>query len=432
MKSIQFTYQNSALVSQAELADLGQRLESEVQTLATIGRSGAYDSDYASINLPFDQARLTTIQALVEKKLVLKPTALVVIGIGGSNLGTQAIQVALQGTMYNQLNPSLKVYWVDTVDSDYIAQIIMNIEQELKQGNNIIINVVSKSGTTTETIANFEVFLALLKKYKPNDYAKYIVATTDKDSQLWHLAQQEQFAMLEIPKNVGGRFSVFSSVGLFPLGLLKVDLDQLLAGARDMVDQCIENSSTNYAMVSASIIFAQMQQNKNIHDTFLFAKSLEYVGAWYRQLVGESLGKDGKGITPTISIGSIDLHSVAQLYLGGPNDKVTTFIEIHENKTTVKVPTMLAFDKLVPNIQGRSLFSIMYAILNGTQKAYQNNKRPFMVIQLPEISAYTIGQLLQMKMIEIMYLGFLLEVNPFDQPHVELYKKETRKILNHE
>ena len=431
MKSIEMIYKNSALVSESDLAKAQGQLEPEIAAVAKAVQVGGYGSDYASVNAPFDQARLTTIKALVEEKKQLKPTALVVIGIGGSNLGALAVYQALNGCMYNQMNPVIKVYWADTVDSDYISQIIACVERELKQGNNVLLNVVSKSGSTTETIANFEIFLELLKKYKPNDYAKYVIATTDKDSKLWQLAQQAPFAVLEIPKKIGGRFSVFSAAGLFPLGLLSVDLDALLKGAADMVDQSTQKDN-NPAALSAAIIFEQSKQGKTIHDTFLFAQALEGVGKWYRQLVGESLGKDGKGMTPTVSMGSVDLHSVAQLYLGGPNDKVTTFIEVDKNKTNVAVPDIPMFDALVPNIQGKPLSSLMDAILNGTQKAYQNNRRPFVVIQLPEISAYTIGQLLQMKMIEIMYLGFLLEVNPFDQPHVELYKKETRKILSHE
>lgn len=414
-------------------------LKSEIMRVNQALDDHAYDSVYASLNLPFDDSSIQKIKTLVDDKKSLKPTVLVVIGIGGSNLGTLAIQEALLGKLYNEKNPDLKIYYADTVDSAYISEILKLVTQELKNGNRIILNVVTKSGTTTETIANFEIFLQLLMRYYPDEYAQYVVVTTDRDSVLWNIAHEEKFSLLEIPKNVGGRYSVFSAVGLFPLGLLGCDIFSLLRGATDMLKICSSLLlDENYAAQSACIMYAQYKQSIHIQDLFLFSMQLEGIGKWYRQLVGESLGKEFNlqgakveiGITPTVSIGTIDLHSVGQLYLGGPRDKSTTFVSVKDQSNKLVVPEMQLFERAVEKIQGKSMASIMQAILQGVQAAYIKNNRPFVALELPECTEYYIGQLLQYKMVEIVYLGYLLGVNPFDQPNVESYKQETRKILS--
>jgi glucose-6-phosphate isomerase len=396
-----------------------------------------YDDDHASINLPNDIQNLERITALIEQKQQLTPKYLIVVGIGGSNLGTLAVQEAILGKLYNQTYPDLKVLYADTVDDDVIKQIISIIEPGLKKGENVLINGVSKSGGTTETIANFEVLVKVLKKWK-KQYAQYVIVTSDKDSNFWNYAQDKDISVLEIPKKVGGRFSVFSSVGLFPLGMLGIDITQLLHGAQTMKKKCLSsNLYQNPAALSASLIYQHYLNGKNIHDLFLFCTDLESLGKWYRQLMGESIGKEFnttmnqvfEGITPTVSIGSTDLHSMAQLYLGGPYDKFTTFVRIDKNKDTVTVPIQPQDAELVQGIKGKSLHKIMNAILSGVQRAFIKGKRPFVEIVLPDKSAYSIGQFMQFKEMEIMYLGYLLGVNPFDQPNVESYKIETKKIL---
>ena len=170
-----------------------------------------------------------------------------------------------------------------------------------------------------------------------------------------------------------------------------------------------------------------------IHDTFLFSLDLESLGKWYRQLMGESIGKEYDqqgnrvfiGITPTVSLGTIDLHSVAQLYLGGPKDKYTTFVTIENESEIITIPGTAV---LMP---GKNIKAVMDAFVEGTQRAYFNNGRPFSTITLPYKNAYYLGQYMQFKMVEMMYLGYLLQVNPFDQPNVELYKHEVAILLNH-
>jgi len=406
MKSLTFS-NNNALVSEASIRNSVKKLLKEIKILSNLNSD--YSDSRSSINLPLDLPMLRGVKDMIKEKLKLKPSYLIVVGIGGSNLGTIAIQEAVLGKLYNQLNPKIKVLYADTVDSDSINSIIQLIKSEK---GNVLLNVISKSGTTAETVANFEVLLNTLKKYKKN-FNKYVVAATDQGSRLWDLAIKNHFDVLEIPKKVGGRYSVFSPVGLFPLGMLGINLEKLLRGAEDMKHKCLSKSlNTNPAAISAALAYLNYKKGNNIQDLFLFSNDLESLGRWNRQLIGESLGKNKKGITPTVSIGSTDLHSVAQLYLGGPYDKFTTFVSIDKNHH--------------PN---NKLDRIMKAILAGTQKSFRKNKRPFTKITLPDKSEYSIGQFLQLKMIETIYLGSLMNVNPFDQPKVEDYKAETRKLL---
>jgi glucose-6-phosphate isomerase len=438
MKQLQLS-SDASKIADHQLQELAKQLSSEITAMNTALEQG-YDDVHASLNLPSDKTMVKQVKHLITKKQKMHPAYLIVVGIGGSNLGTMAVQEALQGRLYNQTTEDTKVLYADTVDADTIHDIMTIIAPVLQRGEHVLINGVSKSGGTTETIANFEVLIALLQKYR-KDYEKDVVVTTGEGSKLWMLAREKGFDVLPIPKKVGGRYSVFSTVGLFPLGFLGIDIDDLLKGACDMRVKCLSSSvKENLAAQSACLIYAHHLKGRNIHDLFLFSPDLESVGKWYRQLMGESLGKEYNlkgeqvfnGITPTVSIGSTDLHSMAQLYLGGPYDKFTTFLRVEENKASPHLPHRSDYDSLVKGIQGKPISDIMDAILKGVQTAFTKGGRPFMEISLPEKSPYCIGQLLQLKMMEMMYLGHLMGVNPFDQPNVEAYKIETRRILEAE
>lgn len=435
MKQIIFNHDN-ALISNEELHQTLQKAQEEIERMNQATQKN-YDDDRASINLATDIDMRNNVKKIINQKKDLNPEYIVVVGIGGSNLGTIAVQEAVLGKLFNQHNPQTKILYADTVDSDLLQSIISIIEPVLKQGKTVIINGVSKSGGTTETIANFETLLEVIKQYH-QDYHKYLVVTTDKNSKFWNWAQDNNVSALEIPKLVGGRYSVFSPVGLFPLGLIGIDIDTMLDGAAQMRTRALEKDPTkNPALISAALLYLHNQNGKTINDMFLFNTDLESIGKWYRQLMGESIGKEhdnqsnkvNVGITPTVSIGSTDLHSMAQLYLGGPYDKYTTFISVQSLASNITVPNFDDFNKLVDKIQAKPLSHIMDAILKGVQTAFQKDNRPYNEIILPDKSPHTIGQLLQFKMMEMMYLGFLLNVNPFDQPNVEAYKIETKKIL---
>ena len=435
MKQLEFHFDHS-IVSDEQKNQLTSQILEEIKKIRQATEK-EYDDNRASVNLPVDTASSQNVLNLIKEKNKLDPRYIVVVGIGGSNLGTLAVFEALLGKKHNLKSKGKKLLFADTVDSDLINDVIRIIEPVLKNKEHIILNVVSKSGSTTETIANFEVLLNLLEKYSDNP-EESVVVTTDYNSKLWHLAKEKEYSVLEIPKKVGGRYSVFSVVGLFPLAMIGVDIKRLLDGAKQMRMQCLQqNVEKNPAAVAAACSYLHYKEDKNIHDLFLFSDDLESIGKWYRQLLAESVGKEHDlsnnqvftGITPTYSIGSTDLHSVAQLYLGGPFDKFTTFVQVKDNKQEVKIPNYTAYDQLVQGIQKRPMQEIMAAIYQGVKTAFVKGNRPFMEIVLPDKSEESIGQFLQFKMMETMIIGSLLRINPFDQPNVEAYKKETRKLL---
>jgi glucose-6-phosphate isomerase len=431
--------------------------------------SALYNSVYASLNLSRDSELRAHIKKIVQDKKALRPTILIVVGIGGSNLGTLAVHQALYGQFYNQQNPDIKLYFADGVDTDYTQDLVLLAQQELERGNPVLVAIISKSGSTTETVVNTELFLYLLRAAYPETYVNYVVIITDHGSALWDYAGEHHMARIAIPAQVGGRFSVLSAVGLFPLAMLGVDIDALHAGATQALvcqketcesenrERCAKNLCNkerekvgeslcceieNLAARRAVLLEQHYRVGRPIHDLFIFSADLAGLGLWYRQLMAESLGKDGLGITPTVSMGTVDLHSVVQLYLGGPDSRFTTFVAVEKNKSSLRIPNLeskqqnptidnaSSLEQLASSLSSKAVSDINNAILQGVLAAYTKQNRPFVLLTIPEKNAYYIGMVMQLHMLEIIYTGFLLGINPFDQPQVELYKEETRKLLN--
>lgn len=352
----------------------------------------------------------------------LNPTSLWLIGIGGSNMGAMALYYAL----YHETN-GMPCYFVDTLDPFVTQDLLEKCRQELVAGGRPLLVIISKSGSTLETVANAALFVDLIELYIRN-YARYVVAITDHGSSLYHEAQRKKYTILEIPKHVGGRFSVFTAVGLFPLGMLGISVRDVCAGAlRAVQDGLQENNDT---LTQAALMYAQYTMGRTVFDQFLFGPRLAFLGHWYRQLMGESLGKVAHkkgvsipvGIVPTVSLGSADLHSVLQLYLAGPRTIFTSFVlgTLPKNMQDVTIDH--------GPYAGKTVSSVQHAVLRGTQVAYALQKVPFVSYEF-ELTAFSLGYFMQSKMIEIMHLGFLLGINPFDQPAVELYKREVRALL---
>lgn len=435
MDSLAIDWRHSGLNEEGLLA-LQPRLAEEIARLNHAAYRG-YETEYASINLPLDSDSHTISRRLAKEHK--DASLVVVVGIGGSNLGTLAVQEALLGRHHNLLpGKRPRILYADTVDPAAMQRIVRLVDDELRSRRHVVINAVSKSGATTETIANLEVLLAALKRRR-RDPRKHVVVTTDEGSLLWQLAAQEGYALLPIPKKVGGRYSVLSCNGLFPLALLGIDTGALLDGAAHMRAQCLKERD-NPAAIRAAILVNALRDGRNIADNFYFATDLEGIGKWYRQLMGESIGKEWDrrhdrriwaGMTPTVSIGSTDLHSMAQLYFGGPDDKLFTIVTA-DRMQHVAIPRLAQYDPLVQNIQGKDLATIMRAISSGVQSTLRKQGRPYCAITLPALDARSIGALLQLHMMEMMLLAALLDVNAFDQPNVEDYKAETRKILARE
>ncbi|PJE64338.1 MAG: hypothetical protein COU90_02710 [Candidatus Ryanbacteria bacterium CG10_big_fil_rev_8_21_14_0_10_43_42] len=434
-------YEKTALIEDRELLETEGLLTDYVNHMRSVISAGEYEAPEASVNLPSDDNLLANILRIKEKKVSSALKYIVVIGIGGSNLGTQAVYNAMRGYA-DALEPDIypKIFFADTNDNEFTKKLCAFLCSHITDPEEVLVIAVSKSGGTTETIVNTEFFMQKLKTVIVNVRDRLVVIT-DYNSKWWQVLEKDtDITRLSIPHIVGGRYSVFSAVGLFPLAAAGFDIKALRKGACDMRTLCAGNSiEENYAMQSAAVLYASAKKGKIINDNFFFHPECESLGKWYRQLMGESIGKekdiDGvvvhAGITPTVSLGSVDLHSMAQLYLGGPRDKITTFVWSDVSGVKARIPERkdMLFPELVKDISGRTFEEIIHAIREGVKIAYQKNNLPFMEIILSELSEYELGMFLQFKMMEMMYLGKLMRLNVFDQPNVEAYKKETKNIL---
>jgi glucose-6-phosphate isomerase len=418
----------SSSFSSQQIHDLQKKAQPVLTQLGFSSKE--YLPGYGFVTALFDVHLLKEIQQTASLIKEQRPSVVVLIGIGGSNLGTIAILQALYGPAYDR-SETAQWYFADTVDDAQTKHLISRLKEHAEKGEKIAILVVSKSGTTTETIANAALLYEVCKKQS------IVCVVTDKNSPLWIMAEKNNFHRCVIPKEVGGRFSVFTSVGLLPLLLYGVDIDGLIHGAQQAYQAGIEHGiNRNFSIYTASLLYlAYHEQKKNIHDCFVLDPILAGIGYWYRQLIGESLGKTSRtenkrvGMTPMVSIGSVDLHSVTQLYLGGPDDKVTTFIMGTRAIDMTHIPSNV-FSQINPDLEAKSVHEIHDALSQGVIRAFNGEKRASMVVDIKHIDPSSIGYFMMMKMMEIVYLAYLLDVDPFDQPHVELYKQETKRILS--
>lgn len=415
-----------------EITRAADGIKDYVASFAETAKKTVYDAAETSINLAADTKNINACKTLAKSLAGADLRYIIDIGIGGSNLGTKAVYDALNGA-FDTIEPDRmpKMIFCDTTDPEFLSK-LTTLLGTIKKPAEVIINVISKSGSTTETITNAEIVVTALVNFK-DGIKERIVVTTDEGSPMDKKSGELGVHILHMPVVVGGRYSVLSSVGLFPLACAGVDIDALCSGALSSRERALSTTvADNSSLLSASILFLQSKDGKNINDNFLFHTELESLGKWYRQLMGESIGKDGVGITPTVSIGSTDLHSMAQLYFGGPKDKITTIITTQKPVHDVSVPSSLMFSGLVKNIEGRNVSEIMKAISDATKISYANESIPFMDVELSTVDEFSIGEFMQFKMIEMMFLGKLFGVNTFDQPHVEIYKKEMKRLMARE
>ncbi|MDP3741892.1 MAG: hypothetical protein Q8R15_01110 [Candidatus Micrarchaeota archaeon] len=336
----------------------------------------------------------------------------------------QAVFEAVKGKHYNLLSKK-KLLWLDAIDADSLAA-VKNAMQNTLAAKTLLI-VISKSGNTTETIANFQ---TVYKK------GVNVVVISSSGSPLHNLAISSTFKHLEIPYAAGGRYSVFSNVGLFPLAVMGIDVEKLAKGAkRGALASLSLNWKQNPALVMATLLYLHHKNGKHLHEHFFFANNLESLGKWYRQLLGESIGKElnlqGKtvheGITPIVAT-AVDLHSQAQLYFGGKNNRLYSVVEVEKQKGFAISLVKKAAD-IVPEIRGKQTVEVVSAIASGFKKILAVYKRPFVEIKFSELSEEEIGEYMQVQMVTVILLAHLLNVTPFDQPNVEDYKKETKRQL---
>ena len=418
---MKFLYENS-FIEGHDMAQFDESIKQVSKKMRDALDSRAYEVPESFVYIPDDEDLLKKIKTLRHDLISPYLKYLVVIGIGGSSLGTKAVYHALKrGRAYPIM------LFAETCDSDEIKDISDALDG-LSARDEFLICVVSKSGKTTETLANASFIISHISRFK--DYKKRIVCITEKHSPLWELASQSDLLCVEIPNVLTGRYSIFSAVGLLPLSFL-FDSLKFCRGARDMRTACLsQDIFKNPSALFAIIQFLSMKAGKDVFDMFLFSPYLENLGKWYRHLLAESIGKNKfLNVIPTVSIGPPDLHSTLERYLGGPNNVITAFIssDAHSHLT---IPES-AFGELVEKLKGKAFSNIISILYEGAKNIYMSRKRSFVEIRLSEISEYTLGEFLMFSMMSVVYLAELMDIDPFTQPNVEGYKKEVGTLLKH-
>lgn len=390
-------------------------------------------------DLPYDEDMVDDIHREVEH-FRDRCDVLIVLGIGGSALGNIALHNALNPYTYNLMSdrtrPGPQLFVLDNVDPDVIRSVVDLIGGKLKK---TIVNVISKSGETAETAAQFILFRDLLQQKLGKKYKDNILATTDPSGgTLREICNAEGYRTLEVPEGVGGRFSVMSAVGLFSAGVCGIDIDAVLEGARDMDKRVKEpDLMKNPAALLASIYYTLMNKGKPMSVMMPYSTSLYSLADWYRQLWAESLGKqDGlkrkniyAGQTPIKALGTTDQHSQVQLYREGPNDKVITFLEVERFGQKVAIPTSMKDVKALAYLADSNFQTLINSEKLGTEYALLESNRPTTTVVFPTISPQTVGQFLYLYEVVTSYMGGLMQINTYDQPAVQLGKDATYALM---
>ncbi|MBR2498208.1 MAG: glucose-6-phosphate isomerase [Clostridia bacterium] len=388
--------------------------------------------------LPYNQKEIVDDIILTAKNIKKKFDNFVVLGIGGSALGPIAVFQALCHLRHNELPKSKrkapKLYVEDNVDPERMVALLDVLDLD-----KTIFNVVTKSGATSETMAQYLIIMDILKKRYGDKAKDHMIATTSAHKgNLIKIAQVEGLKTFYIPDGVGGRFSELCPVGLLPAAVLGIDIKALLAGAAYMDKLCKSRDiKKNPALVTALLEYLAMQNGKNISVMMPYADSLKYIADWYCQLWGESLGKavdnDGNevfvGQTPVKALGVTDQHSQVQLYREGPFDKVITIIAVENYRNTVEISKGCEDIPDVNFLCGHTMNELITAERKATEYALTTAHRLNYTITLPEVNAFTIGQLLFMFELETAYTGAMLNIDTFNQPGVEGGKNATYALF---
>ncbi|OAA91481.1 glucose-6-phosphate isomerase [Clostridium ljungdahlii] len=385
------------------------------------------------VDLPtnYDKEEFDRIKTCAQK-IRKDSDVLIVIGIGGSYLGARAAIEMLSHTFYSDLPKEKKdgpiIYFLgNSLSSTYMAELL-----EVIKDKDISINVISKSGTTTEPAIAFRILRELLEKKYGRDGAKErIFATTDKKKgALKSLADTERYESFVIPDDVGGRFSVLTAVGLLPIAAAGIDIDDLMKGAADAASlynnpKLNENDAYKYAVVR-NVLY---KKGKTTEILANFEPCLHYFGEWWKQLYGESEGKDHKGIFPAAVDFSTDLHSMGQYIQDGSRNLIETFINVEKPRKDIKVK--FDEDNLdgLNFIAGKTMDFVNHQAFKGTVLAHSDGSVPCMVLNVPELTPYYLGHMIYFFEKACGMSGYLMGVNPFNQPGVEEYKKNMFALL---
>ena len=404
-------------ISEAELTELSPRLKRATSELL--------ENPPGFFRLPKTANYSGPSKAMADEVRASGATDFIHVGIGGSALGPIAVQRALNHPYYNALpnRGGPRIHFAENTDPTTLSAIL-----DVADLRNTWVNVVTKSGSTAETMANFLVVRkALIEALGEDAYAERVVFTTDpEEGYLNQISAREGMSSLRIPPDVGGRFSVLTPVGLFPAAVTGLDADALLRGAAECADEVAELGAVHPAVQGAAYHYL-MDTNKrrNVRVMMPYADALDRLAAWFVQLWAESLGKDGKGSTPHGAVGTTDQHSQVQLYMEGPQDKVIEIVEVEEHQRDLPIPEAYGDLEGVGYLGGHTMGELLNVECDATRKALTEAGRPNSTIKLDVINEENLGYLFQALEVQTAVAGSLYGVNAFDQPGVEAGKQIT-------
>ena len=409
-------------------AALRPRLERAAGWLQNGGGKGSDFIGWVTLPRDYDKDEYARILAAA-KKIQGDSKALVVIGIGGSYLGARGVIECLCSPNYNLKKKSTpNIYFIGNgLSSDALREVT-----ELIGDDDFSVNVISKSGTTTEPAVAFRFFREKLeKKYGKAEAAKRIYATTDAHKgALKSLADQEGYEEFVVPDNIGGRYSVLTAVGLLPIAVAGVDLDELMGGTQEMMSLCAKNDYSNPAWQYAAMRHELYRQGKKVELLACFEPAFRFMAEWWKQLYGESEGKQGKGIFPASVTLTADLHSMGQYIQDGERTLFETIISVAKPAAEVLIEADGENLDGLNFLAGKRISEVNRMAELGVQLAHVDGGVPNIRIEIPEISESVIGGLLYFFEKACGISGYMLGVNPFDQPGVEAYKKNMFALLD--
>lgn len=398
-----------------------------------MNKTGAGNDFLGWIDLPvnYDKKEFQEIKAAAEK-IQSDSDVLLVVGIGGSYLGARAAIEFLSHSFYNVLpkgkRKTPEIYFVgNSISSKYIQDL-----KDVLEGKDFSVNIISKSGTTTEPAIAFRVFKDLLiEKYGREEANKRIYATTDKaKGALKNLADQEGYQTFVVPDDVGGRFSVLTAVGLLPIAVSGADIDKLMEGAAAAREEAVNTPyESNGALRYAAVRNILLRKGKSVEIVANYEPSLHYVSEWWKQLFGESEGKDQRGIFPAAVDLTTDLHSMGQFIQDGSRIMFETVLNVEESPAEILLKEEEVDTDGMNYLAGKSVDFVNKSAMNGTILAHSDGDVPNLMVNVPDQDEFSLGQLFYFFEYACGVSGYILGVNPFNQPGVESYKKNMFALL---
>ncbi len=432
MEKISLDYSKAGVfVRDEEIAQMKSAIELAKDTL--VQKTGAGNDFLGWIDLPvdYDKEEFDRIKKAASR-IQEDSDVLIVIGIGGSYLGARAAIEFLRHSFYNNVDKSVRktpeiYYCGNSISATYLADLIETVGDR-----DFSVNVISKSGTTTEPAIAFRIFKEMAeKKYGKEGAAKRIYATTDKaKGALKNLATQEGYETFVVPDDVGGRYSVLTAVGLLPIAVSGADIDQLMQGAAAARELALNTPyEENDALMYAAIRNIMLRKGKSVEILANYEPSVHYVSEWWKQLYGESEGKDQRGLFPASVDLTTDLHSMGQFIQDGARIMFETVLNVEKSRKTITIEEAAEDLDGLNYLAGKTMDFVNKSAMNGTILAHTDGQVPNLMVRIPEQNEFYLGQLFYFFEFACGVSGYTLAINPFNQPGVESYKKNMFALL---